>query len=97
MIIVLRVFGNLANYFGGSKFYIELQKGASFRDLLDSIAMRWGRTLPPHIWDAEEKKFKLGVLFCDGQNDFTDDRIPLSNMQEIYLTLPMAGGSTSPQ
>lgn len=92
MIVVLRVFGNLHNYFGGSKFYIELQEGASLRDLLDSIAMRWGRALPPHVWDAEENKFNLGVLLSDGQNDFTDERILLSNMQEIYLTLPLAGG-----
>lgn len=92
MTIVLCVFGNLANYFGGSKFYIELQNGASLRDLLDSIDMRWGTALPTYVWDAEEKRFKLGILVCDGQSDLTDDRIPLSNMQEIYLTLPMAGG-----
>ncbi len=92
MIVVLRVFGGLDKYFGGSKFNIELQEGASVRDLLDSIALRWGKALPPHVWDAEENKFKLRVLFCDGQNDFTDDRIMLSNMQEIFLTLPLAGG-----
>jgi hypothetical protein len=92
MIVVLRVLGNLDKYFGGSEFNIELQEGASFRDLLNSIAMKWGRALPPHVWDVEDNKFKPGVLCCDGKNDLTDDRVILSNMQEIILTLPIAGG-----
>jgi len=92
MIVVLRVFGGVDKYFGGSKVSIELPEGASFRDLLDSIGLMWGKALPPHVWDLQENQFKLNVLFSDGQNDFTDDRIMLSNMQEIFLTLPMAGG-----
>jgi hypothetical protein len=92
MIVVFRVLGSVDKYFGGSKFTIELQEGASLRDFLDSIAMRWGRALPPRMWDAEGNKFKPGVLIYDGQNDLTDERIILVNMQEIFLTLPMSGG-----
>jgi len=48
--------------------------------------------LPPHVWNAEEKKFNLGVLLCDNHVDFTDDGILLTNMQEVYLTYPISGG-----
>ncbi len=92
MIVIFRVFGIFTNYFGGSKFYIELQEGASLRNLLDKIDMSWGKSLPPHVWNAEEKKFNLGVLLCDNHVDFTDDGILLTNMQEVYLTYPISGG-----
>jgi hypothetical protein len=92
MTIVLRVFGHLGSYFKGTKFIIELPSGAVFGDLLDSIAERWGKTLPPYVWEAEANRFKPGVLLSDGQSDFLDETTPLSDWQEIYITLPMAGG-----
>jgi hypothetical protein len=92
MIVVIRVLGNMDRYFGGSKFTIKLQEGATYRDLLDSVALRWGEVLPQHIWDKDEKRFKPGVFCSDGQNDFTNEQTILLDKQEIIVTLPFAGG-----
>jgi hypothetical protein len=92
MTIVLRVFGNLIDYFGGSIFYIQLPEGASLGDLLDSISRRWGGVLPANIWIEGEKRFTPVVLLTDGKGEFNDDICHLSDKQVISITLPMSGG-----
>jgi molybdopterin converting factor small subunit len=92
MIIHLRIFGSLKDYLGDASPDAELPEGATVRDLLNLIESRWGNTLPPELWDAETKRFRAPVLMISQGTDLHDLGIRLSDQQEIFLLMPLAGG-----
>ncbi len=92
MIVHLRVFGALERYLGGSRFEIELPSGTTVRELLELVHQRWGDALPPQFWDAEAKRFQGPVLMMTRNADIKDVDVRLSDQQEIWLLVPLAGG-----
>jgi len=92
MIIRLRVFGALKEHFGAPRLEVDLPAGATLRDLLDLIDARWGEKLPTQFWDAGAKRFRGPVLMMTNNRDVDNYDMPLSDQQEIWLLVPMAGG-----
>jgi molybdopterin converting factor small subunit len=92
MVVRLRFFGALKQYLGGDRFQVELPTGATLRDLLDLIDARWGDKLPPQFWDAEAKRFPGPILVMTNDVDVHDDKMPLSDHQEIFIIEHVAGG-----
>jgi molybdopterin converting factor small subunit len=93
MRVTVHVFGSLQNYFGGIDFVLILEKGASLRDLLDSIAAQWGNSLPDSVWNTEKRRFEGGIIISDGIKDLVNDEMVLSDDQKIFILMPFAGGS----
>ncbi len=93
MKVTLQVFGNLQNYFGGTNIVINLEKGASLRNLLDKIAEQWGNSLPDSLWNMEKRRFEGGIIISDGTKDLVNDDTVLSADQKIFILMPFAGGS----
>jgi molybdopterin converting factor small subunit len=92
MIVRLRFFGPLERYFGRPRIEVELPAGAKLRDLWEWIDTHWGEKLPPQFWDAEAKRFRRRVLVMTHNTDVYDDDLPLSDQQEIFLLMALAGG-----
>ena len=92
MIVRLRVFGALEQYFGGSHLQVELPAGATLRDLLDAIDAGWGERLPQRFWDADARRFRGPVLMLADNADLEDDALRLSDQQQVSILVPMAGG-----
>jgi molybdopterin converting factor small subunit len=93
MIVVrLRFFGALKQHLGGERFEVELPAGATLRDLLDLIDVRWGDELPVEFWDAQAKRFPGPILVMANDVDVHDDEMPLSDRQEIFIIEHVAGG-----
>ena len=93
MIVCLRVFGSLAHYLGGARIKVELPGGATLRDLMNLIDSRWGARIPAQLWDSEAKRFRGPVTVMLGGNDVQDEGTPLSEQDEVFVLLPLAGGS----
>lgn len=93
MIVCLRVFGSLAQYFGGARVEVELPGDATLRDLLDLIDSHWGKQIPMHLWDREAKRFRGPATVMIGGNDVRDEGTPLSEQHEVFVLVPLAGGS----
>jgi molybdopterin converting factor small subunit len=59
-------------------------------NLIDS---RWGTQMPAQLWDSEAKRFRGPVTVMMGGNDVHDEGTPLSEQDEVFVLLPLAGGS----
>ena len=92
MIVHLRIFGALERYFGGSRVQVELPAGAKMRDLWELIDITWGEKLPTRFWDAEAERFRGPVSVMTHNTDVYDDDLPLSDQQEIFILMVLAGG-----
>lgn len=92
MIVHLRIFGPLERYFGRSRIEVALPAGAKLRDLWEWVDTHWGEKLPPRFWDAEAKRFRRRVSVMTHNTDVYDDDLPLSDQQEIFLLVVLAGG-----
>jgi molybdopterin converting factor small subunit len=92
MIVHLRIFGPLERYFGRSRIEVELPAGAKLRDLWKWVDTHWGEKFPPQFWDAEAKRFRRRVSVMTQNTDVYDDDLPLSDQQEIFLLVVLAGG-----
>jgi len=92
MIIGVRVFGVLSTRFGGTNVEIELPEGATLRDLLDAIDLRWGAALAPEFWAPVDKRFMGGVLLMSEGKDLTEESTRLAHGQKIMLLMPVSGG-----
>ena len=93
MIVCLRVFGSLAHYLGGARVKVELPRDATLRDLMNLIDSRWGTQIPAQLWDGEVKRFRSPVTVMIGGNDIHDEGTPLSEQDEVFVLVPLAGGS----
>jgi len=92
MIVFLRVFGSLAQYLGGARVQVELPGGATLRDLMHLIDSRWGTQMPAQLWDSEAKRFRGPITVMIGGNDVHDEETPLSEQDEVFVLVPLAGG-----
>ena len=92
MKVYLKSIGDLRDYLGREPREIELPPGALFGELLALIGERWGRALPPFIWDAEKQQFRGAVFFVVDKQVVQDMSMPLKDGQEIALMRALSGG-----
>ncbi len=94
MIITLRPLGTLQTYFSGSRIEIDCPPSTTYADICDIIDVRWGRHLPPQLWDAKTKRFVGGVLvMIDGKDIDQHETHTLSDGQEVHILIPFSGGN----
>ncbi len=92
MKVYLKSIGDLRDYLGRAPQEIELPEGALFGELLTLIGQRWGRDLPPFIWDAEKGQFRGAVFFVVDKQVVQDMNMPLEDGQEVALMRALSGG-----
>jgi hypothetical protein len=93
MTIFIRPFSILQNYFDGSRIEVKCPSETTFSQLCEIIDIRWGRTLPPDLWNSKSKRFAEKVVVMIGAKDLGMEEDPvLLDGQEVLLLLPFAGG-----
>ena len=92
MTVLLRAFGLLKRYLGEERQEIELAEGATLKDLMDTIDSRWGRALPPHVWDSVHKQFHGSVIIMLNNKAVKALNTPLADNQEVLLLKAVVGG-----
>jgi molybdopterin converting factor small subunit len=93
MKIILRPFGTLQRYLGGSRIEILCTPGTTYYQLCEVIGERWGKRLPPGLWSSSSKRFGVQVIvMVDGKELAAQEDLVLCDGQEILLLLPFAGG-----
>ncbi len=92
MKVYLKSIGDLRDYLGREPQEIELPEGARFGQLLALIGERWGKRLPPFIWDLEKQQFRGAVFFVVDKQVVQDMDMPLKGGQEIALMRALSGG-----
>jgi hypothetical protein len=92
MKIHLKAVGDLREYFGREPQEIELREGAVLGDLLDSIDDRWGRLLPPYMWDAQRQRFRGAIYFLLGGQVEQDLSTCLDDGREVVVLRALSGG-----
>ncbi len=92
MQVYLTCIGDLQAYFGREPHRIELPADASIAALYLAIDERWGKGLPPYLWDPERRRFKGPVyLIIDGKI-VSDVSTPLQDGAQVKLMKALAGG-----
>ena len=92
MKVYLKPIGDLRDYLGREPRELELHDGAAFGELLSLIGERWGKILPPFIWDAEKQQFRGAVFFVVDKQVVQDMGLVLQEGQEIALMRALSGG-----
>jgi len=92
MKVYVKSIGDLRDYLGRDPQEIELPAGALFGELLALIGKRWGKVLPPFIWDADKHQFRGAVFFVVDKQVVQDMNMPLEDGQEIALMRALSGG-----
>ena len=92
MLVRLRVLGSLERYLGGARHEVDLPAGATLRDLLDHVDVRWGNELPTRFWDEGAKRFQGPVLIMSQGTDLYDEGTALADGQEVMLLVPLSAG-----
>ncbi len=92
MKVYLKSIGDLRDYLGRDPHEIELPEGARFGQLLRLIGERWGKSLPPFMWDAGKQQFRGAVYFVVDKQVVQDMDMPLKDGQEIALMRALSGG-----
>ena len=92
MKIFLTSIGDLRDYFGRDSQEIVLSENATLNDLLLEIDSRWGRTLPPYLWDQRKKIFRGSIFFLINKEVAQDPNLPLTDGLQITLMKALVGG-----
>jgi molybdopterin converting factor small subunit len=71
----------------------ELPAGATYRDLLDSIAPTMEAKLADWAWDSAARSFSPQLMVSrNASADLRDKTTGLAHGDEILVLLPLAGG-----
>ena len=92
MKVRIRSIGDLRDYFGRDPQEIDLKENATLRDLVLAIDDRWGKTLPPYLWDASKKQFRGPVFFLINKEVAQDLDRPLQDGLQVDLMRALVGG-----
>jgi molybdopterin converting factor small subunit len=92
MKVYVKSIGDLRDYLGRDQQEIELPSGALFGELLTLIGERWGKVLPPFIWDVDKRQFRGAVFFVVDKQVIQDMSTPLNDGQEIAIMRALSGG-----
>ena len=92
MDVKVHLLGILPQYFQTSSLNLNLAGTPTLADLCLEIGRRFGKNLPPHLWDAERNAFAIPVFIRGKGRDLSAPAEALEEGEEIYILLPQAGG-----
>jgi molybdopterin converting factor small subunit len=91
--VTVSFLGPLRDQVGGPSLVVELPAGATYRDLLDSIAPTMQAKLADWAWDAGKSSFSRRMMVSRNLTaDLRDETTCLADGDEILVLLPLAGG-----
>ncbi len=92
MKVKVNFLGMLSNYTGVESIEIELGDDASYDDLLNEVADRFGDKLPERCWDQDNKEFIKPITAIGSNGDIEKRDTPLAGHEEIHFLMPVSGG-----
>ena len=92
MIVIVKVIGDLKDYFGKEPHEIELPEHARVRELYQRIEQFWGAEFPPYLWDFEKHQFRGPIFLVMNKKALQDLDAALENGSEINIIRAIAGG-----
>ena len=92
MTVRLLVKGELRGHFGAETIEMTLADGSTLGDLLSALGERWGRALPPHLWDSAAVRFRGPVVIMIDKTPVREPGTLLRDGQEIWLFKVLVGG-----
>ena len=92
MKISVHFLGILAKYFCVDAVEIDLPGTPTLQTLLTHVGNRYSDLLPPEIWDREKEAFHPSLFIRGKGRDLKKPEEPLSEDEQIYLLIPLAGG-----
>jgi len=91
--VTVSFLGALRDQVGTPSLVVELPAGATYRDLLDTIAPTMQAKLPVWGWDSERRSFPQQMMVSRNLAiDLRDEATPLTDGDEIIVVPPLAGG-----
>lgn len=72
---------------------VDLPAGATYRDLMDSIAPTMQARLAPWAWDPARRSFSSQMMVSRNLSvDVRDETTTLADGDELIVVPPLAGG-----
>jgi len=84
--------GILAKYFRVDAIELHLPGTPTLQNLLTQVGNQYGGLLPPEIWDREKETFHPSLFIRGKGRDLKNPEEPLSEDEEVYFLIPLAGG-----
>ncbi len=93
MRVTLSFLGPLRDQLGEPSLVVELPEGASYRDLLDSIAGTMQTRLAGWVWDSEKRSFRRQIMVSrNASAELRDETAILADGDELLVFPPLSGG-----
>ena len=88
----LRFVGILQQYTGASDIELEMEDGATLRNVFGEIGKRWGDRFPPEFWDREGSVFSERITVQSDKRPIKDLELRMEDGECLVVVLPLAGG-----
>ena len=92
MKIRVHFLGILAKYFRVDAIELDLPGTPTLQTLLTQVGNQYRDLLPPEIWDREKETFHPSLFIRGKGRDLKSPEEPLSEDEQVYLLIPLAGG-----
>jgi molybdopterin converting factor small subunit len=91
--VTVTFLGPLRDQVGTKSLVFDLPAGATYRDLLDSIAPSVETKLADWAWDSTKRSFSARMMVTRNlSGDLRDETTALADGDEVLVVLPLAGG-----
>jgi molybdopterin converting factor small subunit len=93
MQVTVRFLGALRDQIGKQSVVVDLPAEATYRDLLDRIAIEMESSLAGWAWDATRRSFSHRTMALRNSSvQLREDSTSLADGDEIVVLVPLAGG-----
>lgn len=92
MHITVTFVGILGKLIKEGSFEVHFPGEATYRDLMDEIWNRFGRSIPDPLWDREANRFNEPIFALAGGRAVESPETPLANGEEVKFLTLIAGG-----
>ncbi len=90
--VTAKFHGILASWLGTPGDNFTLPENASLAELILAIRSRFEDNMPPQLWDSQNNTFTSQVQAKSGDKPIDHPLAPLSDGDEIWFFLMLAGG-----
>ncbi len=90
--VTAKFHGILTSWMGISGDSFILPENASLTELILAIRSRFGDNMPAQLWDSQKNTFTSQVQAKSGDKPIEHPLVPLSDGDEIWFFLMLAGG-----
>lgn len=93
MQVTVRFLGALRDQAGRQSVVVDLPPEATYRDLLDHIAVEMESSLADWAWDAGRRSFSYRTMALrNSSSELREESTRLADGDEIVVLVPLAGG-----